>query len=387
MIKLGVSVYPEQESIEDIDNYLKLASSYGFTKVFSSMFSVKGTQSELIEYFTKLADVAHQYHMEVAIDANPELFNRVGATIQDLKLFQDIGIDTIRMDVPFGDERDVILINNQFGIRIELTALSTKGVENAIENGANVDNLTVCHNFYPQRFTGLDLNYFQRINNHWKNKGIKVAAFISSQVQESHGPWPVKDGLPTVEDHRLLPLDLQLRHMLALNNVDELLIGNSFASEDEFKSIKNVLDILAHYPQMESEHMAFLLTLAPHFGEKKVIIGIQSEKEISELERKSLFDFKMHADLGDGTSYMLRSRFTRGVKEDIPVRKCYKPYFTKGDIVMVNSHVPYYQGEVQIVLKDMENDGQRNLLGTIDKDEMILIDCIETGDFFSFQTK
>lgn len=32
-ITLGVSVYPEQETIEQIDTYLKLASSYGFTKV------------------------------------------------------------------------------------------------------------------------------------------------------------------------------------------------------------------------------------------------------------------------------------------------------------------------------------------------------------------
>ena len=39
-ITLGVSVYPEQETLEQIDAYLKLASSHGFTKVFTSMFSV-----------------------------------------------------------------------------------------------------------------------------------------------------------------------------------------------------------------------------------------------------------------------------------------------------------------------------------------------------------
>ena len=43
-ITLGVSVYPEQETIEQIDAYLKLASSYGFKKVFTSMFSIEGNK-------------------------------------------------------------------------------------------------------------------------------------------------------------------------------------------------------------------------------------------------------------------------------------------------------------------------------------------------------
>ena len=51
MITLGVSLYPEQEKLEDIDAYLALASKYGFTKVFTSMFSVEGTREEIIKYF------------------------------------------------------------------------------------------------------------------------------------------------------------------------------------------------------------------------------------------------------------------------------------------------------------------------------------------------
>ena len=48
MITLGVSLYPEQEKLEDIDAYLELASKYGFTKVFTSMFSVEGTREEIL---------------------------------------------------------------------------------------------------------------------------------------------------------------------------------------------------------------------------------------------------------------------------------------------------------------------------------------------------
>ena len=49
MITLGVSLYPEQEKLEDIEKYLKMASHYGFTKVFTSMFSVDGSREEVIE--------------------------------------------------------------------------------------------------------------------------------------------------------------------------------------------------------------------------------------------------------------------------------------------------------------------------------------------------
>ena len=47
-VMLGVSLYPEQEVLEEIDAYLKMASSYGFKKVFTSMFSVSGTKEEVI---------------------------------------------------------------------------------------------------------------------------------------------------------------------------------------------------------------------------------------------------------------------------------------------------------------------------------------------------
>ena len=48
MITLGLSLYPEQENLEDIDRYLALASKYGFTKVFTSMFSVEGTREDIV---------------------------------------------------------------------------------------------------------------------------------------------------------------------------------------------------------------------------------------------------------------------------------------------------------------------------------------------------
>lgn len=48
MITLGVSLYAEQETLEEIDNYLSKASAYGFNKEFTSMFPVPGSKEEII---------------------------------------------------------------------------------------------------------------------------------------------------------------------------------------------------------------------------------------------------------------------------------------------------------------------------------------------------
>ena len=48
-------------------------------------------------------------------------------------------------------------------------------------------------------------------------------------------------GLPTVEKLRMLPIDLQARMMLATGNIDELLVGNAYATEEELKKLYEVL--------------------------------------------------------------------------------------------------------------------------------------------------
>ena len=47
--ELGISVYPDLRPLEEIKEYFKLASKYGVSKVFSSMFSVEGTKEEVLD--------------------------------------------------------------------------------------------------------------------------------------------------------------------------------------------------------------------------------------------------------------------------------------------------------------------------------------------------
>lgn len=166
MVQLGISVYPEQETQEAIEAYLSMASQYGFSKVFTSMFSVEGTREEVTAYFKNFSDIAHRYNMEVSGDCNGEFFQRMGATEQDLSVFKNMGIDIIRMDFSFQDERDAILINNQDGIKIEMSTSFIDVIERAIANGANVENLSTCHNFYPQKYTAPSVEAIGSLNDY-----------------------------------------------------------------------------------------------------------------------------------------------------------------------------------------------------------------------------
>lgn len=385
MVRLGVSLYPEQENLEDIDRYLAMASKYGFTKVFTSLFSVEGTKEEIIRYFKDFTAIAHKYGMVVSGDANGEFFKKMDGTETNLEAFKEMGIDIIRMDFSFNDERDAILINNPDGIGIEMSTGQIKVIDQAIANGANPHNLSTCHNFYPERYTAPSLEAINDINEYWKKKGIPVAIFISSQEKGTHGPWPVSDGLPTIEEHRNLPIEVQLKHCLALKNVDEILIGNAYASEAEFQAIDRVMKAAFINIPMDPK-MGWIAQYLPHGDVFRMPFHIHLAEGVTDIEKEVLFGYPAHNDMGDCLNYMLRSRFTRMLYKNasIPERPSGKTHYTRGDVVIVNDNLAHYRAEIQIVLKDMEVDGQRNLLGRIDEKELMILDHMGAGDIFAF---
>lgn len=385
MIQLGVSVYPEQETLDEINDYLKLASSYGFKKVFTSMFTVEGDRETIINYFKSFATIAHSYGMVVSGDVNTEFLKKMNATYDDLSIFKEIGIDILRLDSCYFDERDVTMINNPLGIGIEITAAFEKAAIKALENGAAPNKFSVCHNFYPQKYTGADIETIREVNNRFKSKGLRTIMFMSSNVKNAHGPKAVYDGLPTIEDHRFMSVEAQLKHIISFHNTDEVIFGNAFASEEEFKTVKAVID--ACYPNIKKlDMLGNVANYLPHGNVERVAFKVELDDNITELEKQILLDFNYH-NAGEYIYYMIRSRWPRifTKKLSIPHRKSDKSYFEVGDVVMCNDNCSPYLGEVEIVLKRMENDGQRNLLGHISNDEHIIFNEIKTGEAIGFK--
>lgn len=384
MIGLGISLYPEQESLEQIEEYLKLAGSYGFSKVFTSMFSIEGSNEEIISYFKGLCDVAHRYEMEVYGDCNARFFMQMGASPEDLSIFKKIGIDVLRLDLMFDDERDVKIVNNTEGLGVQLNASLVDSVRRIIEMGGRKDRIIGSYNFYPLRNTGAESEDVCKVNQFFRSQGMKTQIFISSNVKGSHGPWPVSDGLPTIEIDRDLPIGLQLRHMIALG-CDEVIIGNAFASEEEFKEIAETIKQIYVYGEDQPFYFPGIRKQIPIGNIERVPLRIELTQGVSDSEKEILFSFMKH-NVSEYTGIIIRSRWGRFDYRFTPieVRPCEKPYFENGDVVIINDNIPRYKGEVHIVRKPIRNDGNMNYVGRIKEEELFLLDFLKYNDCFGF---
>lgn len=388
MIRLGISLYPEQESMEEIEQYLALASKYGFTQLFTSLFSVPGKPKEVITYFENLCTVANKYHFNVAIDVHTATLEAYGASYDNLKVFKDIGIDTVRMDLSFGDHRDITLVENEFGLKIQFNAFMADLLEENMRKVKDKSKVIMCYNFYPQRYTGTSVSQMKQVNQVWRHAQIRLAAFITSLSKEAHGPWPVKDGLPTLEKHRDLSVGKQIRELIALG-IEDIYFGNAFAKESELKEASDVIQAMSEEKIMVDEKsLAAFKEVLPNLGNRKIMLELTSvAHDLTDIEKVIVYGFDKHVDLGDSNEFMLRSRVTRTYygKKGIPFRKYDKDFFDAGDVVVVNDNLKHYAGELQIVRSEMKNDGQRNYVGKLSEFDQQLSTLIEPGDYFFFK--
>lgn len=388
----GISVYPDLSPLEDIKAYMALAARYGCSRVFSSMFSVEGSEQEILGYFKEFIDAAHSVGLQVSLDVNGPCLERFGASPADLTVFHELGCDILRLDTPLSTEGYLQFLANPYGIRLELNAsLGERGekrIFELIERGGDPQKLLLCHNFYPQRYTGMKWEKFKAANRRLVKTGIPIAAFVSSHAQNTHGVWGAVAGLPTVERHRDLPMELQARELLATGNIDFVLIGNAYASEEEFKALQEVFRPVA--PPMDGRLAAIMKAMgvatgmtAPALPKK---LRIKLAPDITPAERRVLFEFYPHVDVGDSSEWIWRSRMPRFVyrEEAFPPRPHEGEVFQTGDVVMVNDSYKHYAAEVQIVLKPILNDGTRNLVGRLASRELELLSLIQDGDTVVF---
>ncbi len=359
MKRLGISVYPERAPREKCYEYMKLAGKYGFQRVFTCLLSVEEDKETIKRDFTEFCKVAHENGLKVSVDTNGAVFKRLGAGPRDLSVFAEMNVDIIRLDEHFSDAEDIAITKNPYGIMIEYNASSTQALDVMIKKGADRSNMCLCSNFYPQRNTGMGLSRWQELNSWYQSLGLNNAAFVTSHEPHTHGPWEVYDGLPTLEIHRDLPIDLQLRHLNAMGLINDFLIGNAFASEAELKAMAET-DL------------------------SKIIIKVNAAEGISEIE-KEIITCDIHMSRDDCNELVVRSSWPRVEYKDksIVPRPNGRELFTRGDVIIVNDHLKHYAGELMIVLSEIKADDVYNYVGHVDGGEQLLLDCIKPAYSFA----
>lgn len=354
----GISLYPEHSTVEQDCAYIERAARHGFTRIFSCLLSAQGDPTQIKREFAQVCSCAHDNGMEIILDVAPSVFEQLGIDYSDLTFFSEVGADGIRLDEPFQPSQVAAMTRNPQGLKIELNASCADGIFAAtLAHDPNKGNLLACHNFYPQRFSGLDTAFFQRESVKIRELDLRLAAFAGLPRADAFGPWPLNEGLPTLECHRDAPIDFQARHMLAMGCVDDVIISNCFATDAELESL-SVLD------------------------PSKVQLRPVPNEGLTENER-TVATWDSNQVRGDLSPYILRSTMNRVVFAglDIPARDPERD-LRRGDVVVVNNASPRYKGELQIVLADLPNDGTRNIVGTLPEYELELLGFLDSWKRF-----
>ncbi len=357
MRKLGISIYPDLNDISEIKKYIKKAGDLGYERIFISLLQIKEFTEELTVMYKDLFDYAHQYNFEIFADIIPTVLKKLsksstGNEIMDLLLgtglkeVKELGIDGLRLDMGSNPMLDANQTNNQEGLLIEFnSSRAVKQYEGILQSGANRHQMAMCHNFYPRKYSGLGLEFYKECNEFAMKNNIRSAVFISSQNEKTNGPWPVAEGLCTLEMHRFLPVEAQFAHLLAMDDVDDIIFANYPASDQE-------LELLA---SLHRYHPTLFVDI---------------DEGITEVEKNILFE-RGHSVRGDMSSMSLRAmtRFFYA-KADLPPKNTRD--IRKGDIFIDNNEYGQYKGDMHIALCDMKNDGRSNVVGRV-RDDMIVV--------------
>ncbi|MGT2910532.1 DUF871 domain-containing protein [Streptococcus cameli] len=359
MAKLGFSLYPEHYSLETIQAYIQQFQPYHCQKVFLSLLQLDPSDKDLLDHYAKVVQYCQQVGLDVFADMSPQLIAQLGWQDSLIEAVHRFGLKGLRLDESYEADELVELTQNSLGIKIEIN-MSTESslLETIIEKGANLANLTACHNFYPHAFTGLGIDYFLKMSALYKKHGIETAAFIHAKTADT-GPWPLSEGLCTLEHHRNQPLNTQYKWLSATGLIDHILIANQLVSPEELATIQQDDDI---------------------------VFEIEVTEDISAVERSILSE--QHRYRGDHSDYLVRStdhrsRYNQATISPIEQDKQVK----RGHILIDNQLYTRYCGELQIALKDFRITEKTNQLATICDDDLPLLDLLKPWQAFRFHIR
>lgn len=359
---LGISVYLGHGDRERDFNYIETAGKYGFGRIFTCLISAEGKSvEETVKEFKEMTAFAQKCGMNVVADIDPSIFARYGLSFKDLSFFKELGLYGIRLDTGFSGFEESAMTFNEYGMKIELNMSNgSKYLDNIISYKPNTENILGCHNFYPHVYTGLSYEHFMKCSRQFKDQGVRTAAFINSPEAE-FGPWPVSEGLCTLEMHRDLPIEVQAKHLYATNVVDDVIIANAYASEDELYKLSRL-------------------------NRDMLELKVEFVPDVPELERKIVLE-EFHFNRGDVSEYVVRSTQSRVKYKGHDFPPFNTPDIRRGDILVESSLYSRYAGELQIALKDMKNSGKTNVVARVDEDELFLLNYIEPWMKFGFVEK
>ncbi|AHI52585.1 MupG family TIM beta-alpha barrel fold protein [Spiroplasma culicicola] len=360
---IGISIYPEQSSFEKDKAYLDLAKNFGFKILFTSILHF-GNDPEFhhkCEKVFKTIGYAKALGFYVVLDVEENSMKKAGIE-NDLLKCKEIGVDCIRLDTPLRASEIAMFTFNKAEIDIQLNMSNNDHlITNIMDYKPIAARLNGCHNFYPLKNTALPLQFFRECNQKYLAHRLETSAFVGSHIGEMTTAIGWKE-LPTIEIQRDLSIKAQAKILFYSQEIDNVLIGNAYASEAEMMELAKV--------------NRYVLTF-----------NIKKENFVTDDESDIILSTS-HYRRGDITEMFIRSTMPRIYFKDRDIQPNNKKNkFNIGDIVIINNNDEKYKGELHIILQDdFENiDNKYNYVASIKAEEKILLDYLQANSQFRFE--
>lgn len=336
IIMFGNSIY-----VSDIEDDIILNKDSDI--YFTSFHIAEEFNDSFKDKAIRLLEALKRNNKKVIADLSPRGLKALGYDSLE-KLVKDYCIDYIRFDFGFSEE-EIIEASNYCGIVVNASTIEPSFVKRL------KGDVIAIHNYYPRKETGLDWDYFRERNKELKALGIKTGAFIAGDEKKR---GPLFEGLPTLEEHRLLKPYVQYCQLR--DEVDLILTGDSGLSEYQQKLIteseKNDAIMLPVYINKEYEYL---------YG-------------------------KLFTNRPDAPFWLVRVKESReyaSAGEKIPAKSYALPR-NRGTITIDNEKYLRYSGEIQIMKEDFEADERVNVIGHINEGYENILECISRGKKFIF---
>lgn len=334
-IYTGLSDYPIEKNLE----YLKLAKELGYEFLFSSAHINEATQA--FNDLQLIINIAYEYGIKLSLDISKPAMSK----------FKDFDhLYALRLDYGFTHE-EIVEMSNTKNYKVELNAstLKAEDLEKLIMMGLNPKNVRASFNFYPKLYTGHDMEFVKNKIKLFKKYGISILIFIPSH--KGMRP-PMYEGLPTIEAHRTMNLEVVIEDLKALG-VDEIAFGDAYASKEE-------LELL-------SKHQTDYL-----------ILPFEKEMGLPDSLLEHLKGtFQIRRDYND---LMLRSTSSRG---GVAIPSFNTIERLKNSVTIDNDQFLRYRGEINIITSPLPKDDRTNVVGRVNLTEN-MITALKRGQKFIF---
>ena len=337
----GVSIFPGLDySVEENVDYMERAYKNGIEYIFTSVHIPEPDRKRVKEEFEIILKEAEKRNMKVIVDISKGFFDEF--------CWEDYKIHALRLDFGF-DDNEITELSHKYNIQLNASAVSEEWMKRLVKSGLNINNLSVCHNYYPRNNTGISLELLTKRNSFFKKAGLKTMAFVpGSEFRRG----PLYEGLPTVENHRNVHILVSSQELLHAGT-DVILIGDSMAGEKELEAFG------------KAEKGRWILP---------VLLFEEAKKQYGN------FLFQEHTERSDAAEDVIRSEkifktgevgvFNTGVR-------------TAGAVTIDNKHYGRYAGSFQIMKKDLPPDFRVNVLGFV-CDNGLLTGKIKAREKFIF---